>query len=170
MRQHRGIAPPPDRQLDSPKHRLADRQAGCCDPRSLEDTSFRVKICLHGRLVLSRLILSIIGIVSCPGGKRVQVRWASEGQPRLTRFINIKRGSTQFQPATLRQRLQLTQQYRHEPEAVQDQQPSRGELGPPHDQPRQGAGGHRDPGNLLARGPPSERGLIIAHDPASAGL
>lgn len=88
-------------------------------PRPDDVHDCQMTICLHGRLVLSRLTLSIIGIVSCLGENRVQVRWASEGQPRLTRFINIMRGSTQFQPATLRQRLQLTQQYRHEPGAVQ---------------------------------------------------
>lgn len=69
---------------------------------------------LLARPILCCLVsfLSIIGIVSFLGGKPragpVGVQ-ASEGQPRLTRFINIKTGSTQFRPATLRQRLQLIQ-------------------------------------------------------------
>lgn len=42
-------------------------------PRPPDVQRCQMTICLHGRLVLSRLFLSIIGIVKCPlGESRVQ--------------------------------------------------------------------------------------------------
>jgi len=169
VRQHRGISP--DRQLDSPKQQ--DRRH---EPRALE---IRARppvliMCRGPSCAVSSHRLSIMGIVSCPWGKpragprgvqssrRLKGRRA-EGQPRLTRFINIKRGSTQFQARHITTASPVdtgtTRRLCKPSPCLAGKQAlgKQGKLGPPHPRPRL-PGVAKTLGGFLARGPPSRRG------------